>query len=113
MESKIQSVRDGYRIWSLASNRNWRLRSNKGGVEGGFAFRKTETEFDKNDKKNIILNSKAILMLQSALSQKEYFRICNLSTAKEMWKALEVAYEGTFTIKENRINTLTTEYDLL
>ncbi|KAI9074835.1 hypothetical protein K1719_043209 [Acacia pycnantha] len=30
-----------------------------------------------------------------------------------MWKALEIAYEGTSQIKENRINTPTTEFDLL
>ena len=30
-----------------------------------------------------------------------------------MWKALEIAHKGTSGIKENRINTLMTEYDLL
>ena len=62
---------------------------------------KTVAKFDENDKRLITLNSKAILMIQSALSQKEYFRICNLSTTKEMWQALEIAHEGTSSIKEN------------
>ena len=74
---------------------------------------KLPTDYDENDRRLVTLNSKAILMIQSALSQKEYFRICTLKTAKEMWEALEVAHEGTSGIKENRINTLITEFDLL
>ena len=30
-----------------------------------------------------------------------------------MWQALEIAYERTSKIKENRVNTLIIEYDLL
>ena len=30
-----------------------------------------------------------------------------------MWQALKVAHEGTFGIKENKVNTLMIEYDLL
>ena len=82
-------------------------------IEDGVRVAKTEDEFDENDRRLVTLNSKAILMLQSALSQKEYFRIYNLSTAKEMWKELEIAHEGTTGIKENRVNTLMIEYDLL
>ena len=53
-------------------------------VEEGVHVAKIESEFDENDRRLITLNSKAILMIQSALSQNEYFRICNLSIAKEM-----------------------------
>ncbi|KAI9104267.1 hypothetical protein K1719_023103 [Acacia pycnantha] len=74
---------------------------------------KKEEEYDDNDKKQVTLNMKAIHMLQSALGQKEYFRICTLPSAKQMWDALEIAHEGTAAIKENRINTLMIEYDLL
>ena len=82
-------------------------------IEDGIRVAKTEDEFDENDRRLVTLNSKAILILQSVLSQNEYFRICNLSTAKEMWKELEIAHEGTTGIKENRVNTLMIEYDLL
>ncbi|KAI9128635.1 hypothetical protein K1719_000118 [Acacia pycnantha] len=74
---------------------------------------KKEEEYDDNDKKLVTLNMKAIHMLQSALGQKEYFRICTLPSAKQMWDALEIAHEGIAAIKENRINTLMIEYDLL
>ena len=52
-------------------------------------------------------------MLQNALSQQEYFRICTLRSAKAMWDALEIAHERTIGVKQNRVNTLMTEYDIL
>ena len=82
-------------------------------VEDGVRTLKLEEEYDDNDKRNVTLNSKAVLLLQSALSQQEYFRICTLPSAKHMWDALEIAHEGTAGVKQNRINTLMTEYDLL
>ncbi|KAI9084611.1 hypothetical protein K1719_033393 [Acacia pycnantha] len=82
-------------------------------LSSGSITPKKEEEYDDNDKKQVTLNMKAIHMLQSALGQKEYFRICTLPSAKQMWDALEIAHEGTAAIKENRINTLMTEYDLL
>ena len=30
-----------------------------------------------------------------------------------MWDALEIAHEGTAGVKQNRVNTLMTEYDLM
>ncbi|KAI9090252.1 hypothetical protein K1719_028798 [Acacia pycnantha] len=83
------------------------------GFNDGVRIPKLEEEYDENDRRQVTLNSKAIIMLQSAQSQKEYFRICTLLFAKAMWDALEIAHEGTTGIKENRVNTLITEYDLL
>ena len=82
-------------------------------IEDGVRIPKLEEEYDDNDRRNITLNSKAVLLLQSALSQQEYFRICTLPSAKDMWDALEIAHEGTAGVKQNRVNTLMTEYDLL
>ncbi|KAI9126848.1 hypothetical protein K1719_002444 [Acacia pycnantha] len=61
---------------------------------------KKEEEYDDNDKKQVTLNMKAIHMLQSALGQKEYLRICTLPSAKQMWDALEIAHEGTVRSKK-------------
>ncbi|KAI9095354.1 hypothetical protein K1719_026388 [Acacia pycnantha] len=61
---------------------------------------KKEEEYDDNDKKQVTLNMKAIHMLQSALGQKEYLRICTLPSAKQMWDALEIAHEGTMRSKK-------------
>ena len=68
-------------------------------VEDGVKTPKLEEEYDENDRKNVTLNSKAVLLLQSALSQQEYFRVCTLSSAKAMWDALEIAHEGTVMIE--------------
>ena len=106
---KVFVMATEYGLWEVIEDGNY-VPTKK---QGENVVLKPKAEFDEHDQKKVVLNSKAILMLQSALSQKEYFRICNLSSAKEMWDALEVAYEGTSGIKENRINTLMTEYDLL
>ena len=42
-------------------------------IEEGVRVAKTEDEFDKNDRRLVTLNSKAILMFQSALIQKRVF----------------------------------------
>ena len=51
-------------------------------VEDGVRTLKLEEDYDDNDRRNITLNSKVVLLLQSALSQQEYFRVCTLPSAK-------------------------------
>ena len=82
-------------------------------VEDGVRTLKLEEDYDDNDRRNITLNSKVVLLLQSALSQQEYFRVCTLPSTKAMWDALEIAHEGTAGVKQNRVNTLMIEYDLM
>ena len=77
-----------YGLWQVIENGDYVPTR----VEGGVNVPKAEDEFNEDDRWKITLNSRAILMLQCALSQKEYCRICNLPTAKEMWKALEMTY---------------------
>jgi len=68
----------------------------------GTIVAKPRSSFTAEDKKLVVLNKKAILLLQSALCQQEYFRVCTLETAKAMWDALSIAHEGTKGIKDNR-----------
>ena len=70
-------------------------------LENGLRVPKPEDAYDDNDRRNVTLNSKAVLLLQSALSQQEYFRICTLPSAKHMWDALEIAHKGTAGVKQN------------
>ena len=99
-----------YGLWNVFEDGDYIPKTTDG--EGNIVDKKP-SQFTDQEKKEVTLNHKAVLLLQSALSNNECFRICNLKTAKQMWEALEVAYEGTDGIKENRINTLTTEFDLL
>ena len=49
-------------------------------------------------------------MIQCALSQKEFFRISHLKSAKEMWEALETSHEGTSGVKNRGVETLVEEF---
>ncbi|XP_070057649.1 uncharacterized protein [Nicotiana tomentosiformis] len=42
----------------------------------------------------------------------EYNRISACQSAKEIWKALQIAHEGTTQVKQSKIDTLTNEYEL-
>ncbi|KAI9110102.1 hypothetical protein K1719_019143 [Acacia pycnantha] len=85
-----------YGLWQVIENGDYVPTK----IVGGNNVPKAEDEFNEDDRRKVTLNSKAILMLHSALSQKEYSHICNQSTAKEMWKALETSYEGTSVVEE-------------
>ena len=81
-------------------------------VEDGKSVTKPKSEWSDTDKRKISLNAKAKLIISSALSQEEYFRVSNYESAKEMWEALEIAHEGTSGVKESRIHNLTHQYEL-
>ncbi|XP_070004926.1 WEB family protein At5g16730, chloroplastic-like [Nicotiana sylvestris] len=42
----------------------------------------------------------------------EYNRVSACDTAKEIWEALQTAYEGTTQVKQSKIDMLTTKYEL-
>nr|XP_009612469.1 uncharacterized protein LOC104105783 [Nicotiana tomentosiformis] len=60
----------------------------------------------------ITINAKAKYLLYNAISGEEYKNISSCETAKEMWKKMEVTYEGTNKVKETRINLLVRDYEL-
>ncbi len=51
-------------------------------------------------------------ILHCGLSRNEFNRISMCSTAKEICDKLEVTYEGTFRVKESKINLLITQYEI-
>ena len=81
MENFIKA--HGYRLWIIILN---------GNLVPKDSTPKTEDKFTDEDFAMMELNHKAILMIQCALSQKEYFRISHLKSAKEMWDALQTAH---------------------
>ena len=78
---------NGFKLWRVVERGNF-VPSNLVGEP------KPEHERSDQHYADMELNDKAILVLQSALQGKEFFRVSKLSTAKEMWDALEVAHEG-------------------
>ncbi|GKV13570.1 hypothetical protein SLEP1_g24565 [Rubroshorea leprosula] len=73
---------------------------------------KEEIEWNDEDLEKIMINNKAISMLQCALNPTEYHRVSGCDTAKEMWDMLEVTHEGTSQVKDSKINRLIYMYEL-
>ena len=46
------------------------------------------------------------------MNRNEYNRICQCKSAKEIWRLLKVAHEGTNQVKESKINLLVHSYGL-
>ena len=57
-------------------------------------------------------NAKVKLIIVCGLDSKEYNRISNCDSTKEIWDKLEVTYEGTNQMKESRIDMLVHSYEL-
>lgn len=47
------------------------------------------------------------------MSQDEFRRICNLTTAKEAWDLLQVTHEGTNAVKKSKLQMFTTKFEEL
>ena len=53
-------------------------------------------------------NSKALNAIFYGVSPDEFHRISHVTIAKEMWKILKTAYEGTKKVKDTKLQMLTT-----
>ena len=53
-------------------------------------------------------NSRALNALFSAATNKEFKKISSIKTAKEAWIILQKTYEGTKTVKDSKVQRLTT-----
>ncbi|GKV43996.1 hypothetical protein SLEP1_g51226 [Rubroshorea leprosula] len=81
-------------------------------VVGESEVPKEEIEWNDEDLVKIMINNKAINMLQCALNPMEFHRVSRCDMAKEMWDMLEVTHEGTSQVKESNINRLIYMYEL-
>ena len=59
------------------------------------------------EKKTISLNFKATNALFYALDKKEFHRMSNCESAKEIWNKLEVIYDETNQVKKSKISRYT------
>ncbi|XP_065874726.1 PWWP domain-containing protein 3-like [Euphorbia lathyris] len=73
---------------------------------------KSETEWSEDDLKKLQYNASAINMLHCALDAAEYNKISGCESAQEIWKKLEVTYEGTSKVKESKVNQHMRLYEL-
>ena len=63
-------------------------------VDGG-KIRKTLDEYNEEESRKFQLNSRAIYTLVCVMDRNEYNRISQYKTTKEIWRILEITYEGT------------------
>lgn len=73
---------------------------------------KTFEEWDEHGKRKAKLNAKAIYYFRCPLDRTKYNRICQCESTKEIWRLLEVTYEGTNQVKEFKINIFMHSYEL-
>ena len=56
---------------------------------------------------------KLFIFLHCAIDRNEFNRIWQCKLAKEIWRLLEITYEGNNQVKESRINILVHDYELV
>ena len=72
-----------------------------------------ESPTDWNDAKIKVanFNSRALNVLFSAITNKEFKKISSTETAKEAWTILQTTYEGTKAVKDSKLQRLTTSFE--
>ena len=73
---------------------------------------KPKIEWTPYDKEMVRYNNKAMHILFCALSKTQFNKVQQCSTAHEIWRILEVTYEGTSQVKENKVSLLVHKYEL-
>ena len=73
---------------------------------------KNAQEYTNADWKKERTNAQAMQLLLCGLTLEEIRRISICKSAQEIWKTLEVTYEGTSQVKETKINLLQHEFEL-
>ena len=79
---------------------------------GDYTTTSDHDQWTSVDKAKFRKNALTITILHCGLSRSEFNRISMCSTTKEIWDKLEVTYEGTFRVKESKINLLVTQYEV-
>ena len=82
-------------------------------LENGVMVPKLKHEWDELDRKKVQLNVKAVFILHCVIDRNEFNRIWHCKSAKEIWRLLEITYEGNNQVKESRINILVHDYELV
>ena len=65
----------------------------------GNKIEKSPDEYNDEEKKEFQLNSKAMYILACAMDRTEFNIICQCKTATEVWRIIEITYEGTNQVK--------------
>ena len=69
------------------------------------------TDWDDAKIRAANFNSRALNTIFSAVTNEEFKKISSIETAKEVWTILQTTYEGTKTVKDLKLQRLTTSFE--
>ena len=88
-----------YQLWGIIQN-------------GDIPITKPEEEYGPNEYDILERNTKARFMITSSLTKSLFYKFKNHNNAKDLWKALEITYEGTDDVKLRKAATLQRQYEM-
>ncbi|MQM21703.1 hypothetical protein Taro_054748 [Colocasia esculenta] len=89
-----------YDLWNVITKGDVKVTLNEG-----------TSEFSKEDKEKLSLNTRARNILYCAISMKEFNCVSACNTAKEIWDKLPLTHEGTSMVKETKVDILISKYE--
>ena len=69
------------------------------------------TDWDDAKIKAENFNNRALNSLFSAITNEEFKKISSTETTKEAWTILQTTYEGTKTVKDSKLQRLSTSFE--
>ena len=73
---------------------------------------KIEAQYNVQNYTTLEKNARAAAIMQQAIGEDEFDKISTNQTAKGLWDAVQLIYEGSSEVKHSRIDLLTTQYEL-
>ncbi|XP_057444269.1 uncharacterized protein LOC130736454 [Lotus japonicus] len=93
-----------YKLWDIIENGNIVHKD-----DVGEPIKKDQ--LTEAQRKEYQLNARAKLFLLCALRKSQLDKVDGLATAKEVWDALGLAYEGTTNVRQTKVSLLVAEYE--
>ena len=95
-------------VWKIVSEGPFKAQIEVNGV----LIDKPMEEWNEHDKRLESYNHKAVHILFCALSRHQFNKVQSCQTAHDIWHTLEITYEGTSQVKENKASLLVHQYEL-
>ena len=65
------------------------------------------------ERTNSNCNNKPLNAIYNGITPAEFYRISACSTAKAAWDLLQTVHEGTYTVKQTKLQNLTTAFETI
>ena len=78
----------------------------------GNKIQKPLEEYNEEENREFLLNSRAIYNLVCSMDRNEYNKISQCKTTKKVWRILEITHEGTNQVKDYKVRILVNDYEI-